>query len=341
MKINLCTISTVFFLSICHLYLVAQTSNSLYFDGQDDYVVVADSPLNSIGTGNFTFEAWIQGDANAQNSHPTIFSSRGTNPSGGGVMFFLHNQWGGSLYKLLSVQVDEFNYKIVNNGSFNGTVLDNTCHHIAITRGNGQISFYIDGLLFGAVNIVTAGFVNLDQPFRIGQDRATNNTFNGLISQVRIWNVARTEAEIQESMGISIAGDTPGLLAYWEMTDGDGQIITDKTGQYNAQVGNSSSPDLQDPVWSDQGCMVTSSTDDILSTSFDLYPNPTTDQIFIEFEEALPLQVEVYNSVGQRIYSAATNDFKTTIDLANYPVGIYIVKLINDGKIASRKVIKN
>ena len=77
------------------------------FDGTNDYVAANNDALNGIATGDFTFEAWINADLAGQNAHPTIFSNRPV--SGAGVMFFFHNNWGGSAYKMLCVQIGATN----------------------------------------------------------------------------------------------------------------------------------------------------------------------------------------------------------------------------------------
>ena len=55
---------------------VAQNDTALYFDGVDDYVEIPNTAMNSIGTNDFTYEAYINGDEFNQNTHPIIFSNR-------------------------------------------------------------------------------------------------------------------------------------------------------------------------------------------------------------------------------------------------------------------------
>lgn len=41
------------------------------------------------------------------------------------------------------------------------------------------------------------------------------NFFEGEIDEMRVWNVARTEAQIKATMSSSLTGSEPGLVAYW------------------------------------------------------------------------------------------------------------------------------
>ena len=53
-----------------------------------------------------------------------------------------------------------------------------------------------------------------DANFRIGSE-----VFRGQIDELRIWNVARTPAEIADNYKLSLPGDEPGIVAYWNFED--------------------------------------------------------------------------------------------------------------------------
>lgn len=58
---------------------------------------------------------------------------------------------------------------------------------------------------------------------------AAFNYYNGLLDEVRVWNVARTQAEIAANMNAEISRKTSGLVAYWRMDEGSGQTAFDAT----------------------------------------------------------------------------------------------------------------
>ncbi|MFT5823178.1 MAG: gliding motility-associated-like protein [Crocinitomix sp.] len=237
---------------ICTNFATAQ--DCLSFDGGDNYIEADNTALNGIGTGDFTFEAWVNGGLVGQNAHPTIFSNRPT--PGVGVDFFFHNNWGGSLYKMLCVQLGGVNYFVFDNGTFAASFFDGTCHHVAITREGTLLTFFADGVSFGTRTIGGgAPSAGSGADLWIGQDDPTNNTYLGHISQVRIWDDVRTDAEIADNKDITIPGASPNLVGYWEMSEGAGQLAVDLTGTADGQLGSTAAVDAQDPTWGEACCI--------------------------------------------------------------------------------------
>jgi hypothetical protein len=75
-------------------------------------------------------------------------------------------------------------------------------------------------------------------PLRIGSFHTATNFFGGLIEEVRIWNVARTQAVIQSTMNTELNGDESGLLAYWRLDDGTGMLAADSAGNSDGSLVN-------------------------------------------------------------------------------------------------------
>lgn len=66
------------------------------------------------------------------------------------------------------------------------------------------------------------------------------------------------------------------------------------------------------------------SVDDVYDNDFVLYPNPFDNQLVVKIEG--PMEVEVYNSLGQKITSAEAQDEKT-IDTSDWDSGVYFVRV--------------
>lgn len=75
---------------------------------------------------------------------------------------------------------------------------------------------------------------------------------NGYIAEARVWNTARTAAQLKNNMNY-IDPATEGLVAYWRMnaseSNGSGNIIKDETGHGYDAVGGSGSPRFLDAIW--------------------------------------------------------------------------------------------
>ena len=57
--------------------------------------------------------------------------------------------------------------------------------------------------------------------------------FAGQLTEVRLWNTARTQAEIQANLSRRLSGNEPGLVGYWAGDEKVGGTIHDKTSQGN------------------------------------------------------------------------------------------------------------
>ena len=71
-------------------------------------------------------------------------------------------------------------------------------------------------------------------------------------------------------------------------------------------------------------CQYGLSVDDVDAISFMLYPNPFDNQLVIKKEGAL--NIEVYNSLGQKIISAEAQD-EITINTSDWEKGAYLIKV--------------
>lgn len=81
----------------------------------------------------------------------------------------------------------------------------------------------------------------------------------------------------------------------------------------------------------------------IESESFDIniYPNPSNGIYYIEVnDKAIINGINIYNTLGENIYTSKNKSSKIEIDLSQEPSGIYIFNTESNGKIASRKVVK-
>ena len=75
------------------------------------------------------------------------------------------------------------------------------------------------------------------------------------------------------------------------------------------------------------------------SVKFNYYPNPIIDQLIITADKEIN-SIEVYNLIGQKLMSFKPNVSETSVDFANLPSAIYLVKLNANGVSKDIKVIK-
>ncbi len=84
-----------------------------------------------------------------------------------------------------------------------------------------------------------------------------------------------------------------------------------------------------------------SSVADVKEIDFNLYPNPNSGLFKLSVPEVTSnCRVEVYNVLGQLVYTAAVTAKDNTIDLGTIPTGCYIAKLLSAGGSKSVKFFK-
>lgn len=188
--------------------------------GASTYVTISDTPALRL-SDNFTIEAWVY---LRDNTNETIIDK-------GPVYSYLfqiypNGQSGLGLYGGFGG-----NYQWVYSSAV--TLPQNQWNHVAITFTNATngLKFYANGNLVsehtpaGAL-VSSLGDVNLGRQEPGG---CNCNLLNGRLDEVRIWSTARTQAQLQSTMGVEPPSDSAGLIAYWDFNDGSGSTVTNRT----------------------------------------------------------------------------------------------------------------
>jgi hypothetical protein len=197
-----------------------RVSNGLGFDGIDDGVVL-NSSLLSANTNELTYELWLKpyqlGGFSALLNHE--------NWSTGYVHFQFHGNNIG------------FDVNGGNDNVFSYAFNTNTWYHVALVYSSTAhtLKFYVNGLLLDTVTNNSFPIIAGNVPINMGS-WANGRYFNGVMDEVRIWNVARTQSEIQSNMNSELAGTETGLVAYYPFNQGIAtgdntaiNTVTDKT----------------------------------------------------------------------------------------------------------------
>ncbi|MFH2141054.1 MAG: choice-of-anchor J domain-containing protein [Bacteroidota bacterium] len=83
--------------------------------------------------------------------------------------------------------------------------------------------------------------------------------------------------------------------------------------------------------------IVTGNQEYILENNIHIYPNPTSGLIkFLNVENAT---IDIYNTLGEVVTSVNSNTSYQQIDLSTFDNGTYIVKIVNEGNVITRKIV--
>jgi manganese-dependent ADP-ribose/CDP-alcohol diphosphatase len=108
-------------------------------------------------------------------------------------------------------------------------LLLNTWYHVAATYDGANWKLYLNGNIDGELQVNQPVQNNSIQHAAIGtalnSQGIPNGFFEGEIDEVRIWNYARSKAEIQESINLEFTTAPAGIAGAWSMNEGAGQTI--------------------------------------------------------------------------------------------------------------------
>ena len=151
--------------------------SSMYFDGNGDYLSVADSDAFHIGAGDFTIEAWLYKEL--KGTYHTLLGQRVNSTNEWRIILDLNTAGNG--YSEGRLRFDW------GSGSYNwdaGIPVD-TWTHIAIVRSGTTGTLYVNGTaVTGTTTLSNIG--NYAAPLLIGSNTGSGEYYKGYIDDLRI-----------------------------------------------------------------------------------------------------------------------------------------------------------
>ena len=87
------------------------------------------------------------------------------------------------------------------------------------------------------------------------------------------------------------------------------------------------------------GCVTTSLKEYVDKNDLKIYPNPTSNKLYVELEHPTRTKVSLFDISGKEVYSSFINQSKSIIDVSSYKSGLYLVKVIDENGISKSKLI--
>ena len=249
------------------ILLSPDPNKALLFDGIGSSVVIpADTTRINGQTTMRTIEAWFRvNDASIDTRKQVIYEEGGQDF---GFNLYLYQ---GSLYGGLWNGGDGayLNSSSIESGAW---------HHVALVYDGAaqtRLKLYLNGKLVHSGDNITPlvskhsgsngiGNVSVGTQFSLphGGDYTTpdgevgDQYFAGLIDEVRVWEIAREQSDIQATMETTLSGEEDGLLGYWPLDQGARHVAPDLTGGgANGTIGNG-------VYWSDETAFPIAATTD-------------------------------------------------------------------------------
>jgi hypothetical protein len=104
--------------------------------------------------------------------------------------------------------------------------------HVAATYDGMSLHGFINGNEQGVQPMMSV-LATTQTDVRLAWSPFTNAHFDGMIDEVRLWNVARTADQIKRTMSERLTGNEGWLVAYWRFDEGAGTIARDSSTKGN------------------------------------------------------------------------------------------------------------
>ncbi|MYB65291.1 hypothetical protein F4X73_11430 [Candidatus Poribacteria bacterium] len=222
--------------------------SSLELDGETGYVEIRDSDvLNTLNT-QLTVSAWIKTSTYPDRYSSILYKGDPRTPDIINRSFLLFLREDGAV-QLASSPKGMSEYYVFSHP---GSITPNQWHHITgvIDSENDIMKIYIDGTLANVSFFQGAnGMYESVLPLRIGnsheEERPTLSLFIGQIDEVRVWNIALNDKQIQDSINKQLTGTEKGLVAYWNFDKVTDEIVPDLSPNKNhgRLIGNAKTAD--------------------------------------------------------------------------------------------------
>ncbi|MFN5704612.1 MAG: LamG domain-containing protein [bacterium] len=203
---------------------------ALNFDGIDDYVSTSIPPI--AGNTAKTIEAWVKTTANCD-------------PNNGGlqnVIVDMGTQATGLRFTLNILFSNAIRVEVQGNGISGTTPInDGLWHHVAAVYdplAMTKVTLYLDGVVEATGNFTVTVNTSSTGNIQLGRRVDGIHHFNGSMDEVRVWNVARTQAQITNNMNAILCNPTTNLIAYFPFFEGTAGINNVANNQINS-FGNS------------------------------------------------------------------------------------------------------
>jgi hypothetical protein len=208
-------------------YFTSQAQNyALVFDG-NNYLEIGNSGPNSplsIGTNDFTIEAYVSTDSLANsnnNTEHTFIGCESIKASGEKLGWALRTGGSGKLEFVFGNGIGSSsqwkslvspNVLFVNQSQF---------YHVAIVRNGLNYYMYVNGAVVASGLFLSPDINQAAQAITVGDGGSGNSRLYGTVDEIKMWNIARTTSEIIIDKGYQcltkqagINGHLPNLLFY-------------------------------------------------------------------------------------------------------------------------------
>jgi YD repeat-containing protein len=297
--------------------------NGIDLDGADDIISAGNSVASDLdGLSNVTVEAWVKPATTA-----------GFGVVAGNYNYPTNNN---ELQILLRRSGDAYEFYVDGGLGYEGvitsagTVIPGVWQHVAGTWDGTTLRIYINGVELNSFTTTNGSNLISTANSLVMGNNAINESFSGIIDDVRIWTTTRTATEVGQNMTDCLTGSETGLIAYYKLNELSGAtVVSDASASgYDATLMNA------DPsaVWTTGivGCNCNAN----MSTTVTVTVEDITDPVLANVPANISLLANAANCEATVTWTAPTATDNCTTSPAitsthnsgdNFPLGITTV----------------
>jgi hypothetical protein len=195
--------------------------------GDNQAAEIAHASQTGLGlTGNFTIEAWVMLTASTISNATYVVALKYDSAGDQRGYWLTYRNVSGTEYVSVNLSPNGVNFYRVDWGN---TLTQDTWTHLAVTctianSNSTKLILYVNGTSQGNGTVVTdpGSFSEIyanTSKFIIGNATNYNSGWQGLIDDVRVWNVVRTQSQIDDNRSTQLVGNESGLVGYWKLNN--------------------------------------------------------------------------------------------------------------------------
>jgi hypothetical protein len=216
-------------------------------------------------------------------------------------------------------------------------------YHVTATIDAAGMRLYINGtLVSGPAGHTTPTTAEIDI-LAIGCWGSDNSRFfDGQIENLRLWSRTLTPSEAMAHMCFEPV-NYANIIAEYRFNEHHGSFVHD---QWDPTAHNSGVVHGSRWLEYEFNCLhlerpTNIQTTEITESEFNIFPNPSSGSINIELGNLQPgdKKIEIYDALGKLVSQQDVSDTKDTIAIDLNEKGIYLVKVIVEGRVTTKKII--
>ena len=194
-----------------------RTSHVLDLDGSGSYVELPTHIFDNLS--NATVEAWVNWDLPAKgDDRDRMFFCVGAEK----FSMFVGSHGGTSHLKFIIYDARQRRHGAWGDRDAPNMIERGRWYHVAAVSGTDGMKLYFNGALVWD-DSYPGSFAQMqksEQNYLGNSTWAEDTFFRGQMTEVRVWNVTRTQAQIRENMFTNLTGAEANLVGLWNFNDG-------------------------------------------------------------------------------------------------------------------------